>query len=129
MAYRLWFQQDAEIHSFERHFVHYLFEGAVPFWVRHFLRRHKFGKRRGLTHKQSLTGGYEFLRLAMTLSTRNPTTANDEGRMAPELGGPVECRFIFVVPLLRGVCLSRSILKGGIVVSKEPHPTSNDVTP
>ena len=37
-AYHAWFQEHAPVASLERHFVAYLFDGCVPFWVRHFTR-------------------------------------------------------------------------------------------
>lgn len=37
-AYRSWYGESAGERYLESHFVPYMFEGTVPFWVRHFTR-------------------------------------------------------------------------------------------
>lgn len=37
-AFHEWFEREPSESLVERYFVAYLFEGAVPFWVRHFAR-------------------------------------------------------------------------------------------
>ncbi len=75
-AYNLWFHRNGEVHSLEQHFVQYLFEGTVPFWVRHYLRHLDIGKHIAYLEVEPLNreGIIRLVRLALFLMI--PFTCN-----------------------------------------------------